>query len=81
VEKLAAQYADAFTNKMYGLISDLVWGNIPTDKNWAMESNIFKDFITKHGITTNTKPADLDNMFYSEEQRIITKNKIEELNK
>jgi hypothetical protein len=48
---------DSFPNGLYREVCMSVWGNIPTDKNWAIGSGIFKDFMIKHCITAESKPS------------------------
>jgi dihydroneopterin aldolase len=36
-----------YTNIQYKFICELIWGVVPIDKNWALESDMFKNTASK----------------------------------
>lgn len=35
------------SNSQYKFVCELIWGSVPTDKTWALNSNLFKDQAPK----------------------------------
>ena len=52
---------EKITTKQYNFICELLWGGIPTDKDWVMNSKKFQD----DGIKILEKYPELDKSFFN----------------